>query len=820
MSRNPRRGRDEADRGRVQARDGAASTRNRGAARRSAALGAAILTAAVLAAPLDAAAAPAPAQQPGDAAPGAGAGIAEALALANAGDLQGAIAAAETLCAGSEAEAGGGAGDRDAACALLGSLHVEAGAFDQATEILAPLTEREPADAGVLYNAGRAAEAAGRVQDAGEYYRRSLGVQPYSPALRALGMMLGRYGHPAEAYAFLQPWTASNPGDLEARAAAAAGAIALERAPEAEALLEGLPADDPGVKMLRAQVLLQQADPWGAIGELRDLAADPAPDIGGGIRRTLARAYLVVGEAEGALEQMESLEGAGPEDAVLLASAYFQAGRLDEAIATLAPYAEPLPENPAPENPPPVARDIVLEYGRYLHSSGEAARAVPFLRLATELDAGKADAYQALGQALAASGEREEAREVLERFQELSRDATDEVASVNRRRQDIADPTGREVRGALELAAGGEIEEALSVLAREARLASADPRPAYAASSILLDAGRNEEALAAADRALAAAPGRADGLYQRGAVLMSLERTSESEEMFRQALAAQPTHTATLQDYAVLLMSDGRNGEASGLLRRLLELRPGDAVAQGHLDRLRAAGAAGGGRSDELPPAELGRELLRNRDFRAAEAPLDRAVLLDPEDASLRIDLASALWENNKPAEAELHAREAVALEPSSAAAHRMLGGLLLWRGEHLAAAESLERAAALPGPDAASPEPDASPPEPDAALSEPDAALLIDLARAWDGAAGDAAGTADEQSRLAKAEEAYRQAVAAAPDHSEAIYGLAQVLQRLGRNDEAAVHMERYRELYAEDQQATREQGLAAAETPPPDGN
>ncbi|MDE2976055.1 MAG: tetratricopeptide repeat protein [Acidobacteriota bacterium] len=750
----------------------------------------AILIAALLAAPHDAAATPAPGQQQDVVPADATTGIAEALALVNEGDLAGAITAAEALC--------DNAGERVAACALLGSLHVEAGAFDRAMEILAPLTERETPDAGVLYNAGRASEGAGRIEDAVDYYGRSLGIQPHSPTLRALGMMLGRHGQPAEAYLFLQRWTASNPGDLEARVAAAAGAIALERAPEAEALLEGLPADEPGVKMLRAQVLLQQADPWGAINELRDLAAEPPPDIGGGIRRTLARAYLIVGEAEGALEQMKSLEAAGPEDAVLLASAWFQAGRLDEAIATLAPYAEPLPGSPRPENPPPVARDIVLEYGRYLHSAGEAARAVPFLRLATELDAGMPDAYQALGQALAASGEREEAREILDRFQVLSRDASDEVASVNERRQDIADPTGREVRGALELAADGEIDEALTVLAREARLASTDPRPAYAASSILLDAGRHEEALAAADRALAAAPGRADGLYQRGAVLMSLERLAESEEMFRQALQAQPTHTATLSDYAVLLMSGARNGEAAGLLRRLLELRPGDPVARGHLDRLRATGAAGGDRTEELPPAALGRQLLRNRDFRAAEAPLDRAVLLDPDNASLRIDLASALWENNKPAEAELHAREAVALESSSAAAHRLLGGLLLWRGEHLEAAEFLERAAAL---------------------AQPDAALLVDIARAWDGAAGDEPGTADGPTRLATAEDAYRRAVAAAPDHKEAIYGLARVLQRLGRNDEAEAQMERYMELYGEDQRATGEKGPTASEDPP-DGN
>lgn len=713
--------------------------------------------------------------------------VADALALAAGGDLSGAIAAIETFCATGDAP--------DAAFAALGALHVEAGNPERALDVLRPLIDREPVDAGVLYNAGRAAEALGRPEEAANRYRQSLAIQPRSPALRSLGMMLGRHGYTAEAYAFLQPWTKANPNDLDARVAAAAGAIALERAPEAEALLEGLPGDDPGVKMLRAQLLLQQADPWGAINELQAIADDPPPTIEGGVRRTLARAYLVVGEAEGALEQLEPLDVAGPEDAVLLASAWFQAGRMEEAIKALAPYAEPLLTSPPPEAPPPVARDIVLEYGRYLHSSGDAARAIPFLRLATELDAGKPDAYQALGQALAASGEREEAREVLERFQELSRDASDEVASVNQRRSDIADPTGREVRQALELAAAGEVDAALDILAREAQLASTDPRPVYAASSILLDAGRNEEALAAADRALAVAPERADGLYQRGAVLMSLERLAESEEMFRQALQAQPTHTATLSDYAVLLMSGDRNGEAAGLLERLLELRPGDAAARGHLERLREARGSPGGPHEELPPAALGRELMRNRDFRAAEAPLDRAVLLDPADASLRIDLASALWENNKPAEAELHAREAVALEPSSAEAHRMLGGLLLWRGEHLEAAESLERAAAL---------------------AEPDAALLVDLARAWDGVATDSAGTADERTRLAKAEDAYRRAIVAAPDHSEAIYGLARVLQRLGREDEATILMERYMELYGEDQRATREQGPTTAEGPP----
>ncbi len=713
------------------------------------------------------------------------AAIAEALALAEAGDLADAIALAETLCAEDDAP--------DVAFGLLGSLHVEAANFERAMEILRPLAERDGADPGVLYNAGRAAEGLALLQDAATWYGRSLKAQPLSPALRALGMMLGRNGRPEDAYVFLQPWTAANPDDHEARRAAAAGAIALERAPEAEALLEGLPADEPGVKVLRAQVHMQRADPWGAINELRLLAAEPPPAFQGAIRRTLAKAYLVVGEAEGALEQMELLEATGPEDAVVLASAYFQAGRLDEALDTLAPFAEPLPNSPRPDNPPPVARDIALEYGRYLHSAGEAARAVPYLRLATELDADSPDAFQALGQALAASGDREAAREVLERFQDLSRKAADDVASVNEKRRDIADPTGRELRAALDLAAAGQLDQALESLARESQLSPDDPRPAYAASSLLLDAGRDEEALVAADRALAIAPERADGLYQRGAVLMSLARLPEAEQMFRQALDVQATHPAVLSDYAVLLMSEGRDGEAIGLLERLLELRPDDLMARNHLSRLRSDREPAGGEPVNWP--ETGRQALGNRDFQAAEEALRQAVQADPENAALRLDLASALWENNKPAEAEQHAREAVTLEPSAAGAHRLLGGLLLWRGEYLRAAEFLERSVGL---------------------VEPGPALLLDLGRAWEGAATEAAGTSDEQTRLARAEEAYRRAVNLAPEHSEAAYGLAQVLRRLGRDDEARTQMERYRELYGEEQRTTREDGIAVPDTPP----
>ena len=54
------------------------------------------------------------------------------------------------------------------------------------------------------------------------------------------------------------------------------------------------------------------------------------------------------------------------------------------------------------------------------------------------------------------------------------------------------------------------------------------------------------------------------------------------------------------------------------------------------------------------------------------------------------------------------------------------------------------------------------------------------------------------------------------APGNSEAAYGLAQVLRRLGRDEEARAQMETYRELYGEEQRAAREDGTAAPDEPP----
>jgi len=722
----------------------------------------------------------------------------EAMALVERGDPAGAIAVLEEVVAEPDAP--------DIATAALGALLLETGNAERALGVLAPLAERDPPDPAALFNAGRAAEALGRLEDAASLYHRSIGLEPRSPALRALGMMIGRLGRAGDAYEYLRQWTASNPNDQDARLAAAWGAVALGRPPDAETLIEGLDPREPQVQLLRGRILLLRDDPWGALAELQPLAEEPPAPLERGIRSALATAYLLVGEADGAIQQLESLSPEDPELAGRLARAYYQAGRTRDAIATLAPFVEPLTTvDPPADASTDLARELAYDYGRFLHANEETERALPFLRLATELDPNLAETFRALGQVLSALGRRDEAREAVQRYQELAAAAD----PLDVPQGDLEDPTGREVRIALQRAGAGDADGALEALFREQRRAPADPRPAIAASSVLLHADRGPEALAAVEQALVTAPRNPDGLYQRGVVLMAMRQLDEAESMFRQALATAPGHIAALSDYAVLLMSQGREDEAAEHLRRVLELRPDDPLARRHLDQLQGPSTTDeDSDSDvealrhaaELDPdnaaawVRLGNALLLERSFRAAADPLRRAVDLEPSSAEARLALASALWENNQPEEAELHAREASTLLPASPATHRLLGGVLLWRGDYLKAAESLERSVSL---------------------SEPDAEHLLELARAWEGAAGAEPGQSEEL--LTRAESAYRRATAIAPEHSEAVYGLAQVLRQLGRTEEAEAQMERYRALYERDQREAREQGRASESSDPP---
>ena len=517
--------------------------------------------------------------------PSTGGILNETIARAESGDVAGAIARLEA-----ERERGELAPPLRA---LLGTLKLEIGELEAAFDILEPLAAADSADPAVLYNAGRAALALGRTEDGERFLERSIERFPVSPAARELGLLWGLQGRTLAAYRLLRPWTSRAPEDTEARLAAALCALKLRRPNEVEQLLSDLPQDRPQVRLLWAELRLQKDDPRGALATLAPLLDDPSqgrsPEIDLDLRRTLAQAYLLTGRSADAVEQLKDVQSNDPALYLLLAQAQYQSGDPAAAAATLAPFAERALATPPEEwsnEDRRIAASISLEHGRSLVSSGKAGDSVDFLRRATVLSPWDKQAWQQLGQALAASGQREEAKVALDEFQKLAEAEAspgDRSAQLDR---DVQDPTGRALREAGQWLARGEAERALSLVREEQQLVPQDLRPRFMEVQSLLFLEHHDEALAASERILELAPGNPDAVYQKGAVLMLAGDLEQAEASLRRALEISSGHVASMNDLAVLLMSQNRLDEARELLDRALVLRPEDRMAKDNLARL------------------------------------------------------------------------------------------------------------------------------------------------------------------------------------------------------------------------------------------
>lgn len=532
--------------------------------------------------PAETPAAPAPgepaagATDPGEAA--AQARFDQALEQLSAGDLPAAIATLEPFRSDPRTP--------PPALALLAALYLEVGRPGETLALLEPLAGSEDADAGVLYNAGRAALALGREELGEGYLQRSLAREPDTPAARELGLLRGRQGNLVESFRLLAPWAQQHPDDQEARLAAAHAALALSRAPAAEELLSDLPQSDPAVRLLWGRLLLLKADPRGAVATLRPLlAGDAPPAVELDARRTMAEAHVVLGDSAAAVELLQGRTGNDPAVALQLVRALYQSGDLDGALAVLAPFA-PAIEAGSPSLPPVLRGLLAAEYGRLLMTASRLDEALVPLRIASELRPSDKEVWLALGQTQRALGQAEEAQATLERFDELANSELPASVRTEELERGVSDPTGRQIREAIRLITIERAEEALALLRQEIALSPGDVRPYLVESRAYLALSRPEEALASADRAVGIAAENADARYQRGAALMALQRFDEAEAELRRAIEISPSHTAAMGDLGVLLIVRGRRDEARELFERILELRPDDPIAARNLESL------------------------------------------------------------------------------------------------------------------------------------------------------------------------------------------------------------------------------------------
>jgi len=469
--------------------------------------------------------------------------------------------------------------------AVLGALYLETGQAQQAWDLLEPLTLEEDTPAAVLYNAWRAAALLGQGGQRMQLLQRATQLEPLSPAGRLMGLMMGQRGAYAESLRLLRLWARAYPDDTEVRIAAAAAALQLERAPDAEELLADLPQDNPRVRLLWGKLLMLQGDPFGALATLKAMPEGLNEAVEMDRRRAMAQAYTISGQAGEAVALLEGKVGNDPRLALQLSHAQFASGDVAAAAETMRPFAEKVLEQDAAVGSS-FEGSLALEYGQLLNSLGRQTEALPFLERASVLAADNKLVWQQLGQSLNAAGRRDEARAALARFREMTESEVPPVAQAAALRADTGDPTGRNLRDALKKLGSGDAVEALRMARTEGRLSPQDVRPKLVESQVLVAMELLDEALVVAESAIEISPDSADAHYQKGVVHMQRQELDEAEADFRSALGLAADHLATLNDLAVLLMVQERNEEARPLLERLLELNPRDQVAAGNLAQI------------------------------------------------------------------------------------------------------------------------------------------------------------------------------------------------------------------------------------------
>ncbi|WP_175426530.1 tetratricopeptide repeat protein [Azospirillum brasilense] len=196
-------------------------------------------------------------------------------------------------------------------------------------------------------------------------------------------------------------------------------------------------------------------------------------------------------------------------------------------------------------------------------------------------------------------------------------------------------------------------------------------------------------------RALVLDPASIDAFHALAMERLARNAPEEADGPLRRCVVLDPFGTFHRSHLAHTLLMRQRYGEAEGVLRELVRLAPDDHRARANLGTAlknlgRHDAAVGAGRSAlALAPAEpgvlsnLGLALsLRSGGDEAAARVLRRAVAIDPDFTSARLNLGVVLSKLRRIGEAEAQCRRVLDRDPNHAEAHTLLGTCLLLRGE------------------------------------------------------------------------------------------------------------------------------------------
>jgi len=377
----------------------------------------------------------------------------------------------------------------------------------------------------------------------------------------------------------------------------------------------------------------------------RFVSGGPAPSAA---LKTLAWAYLRIGQPESALAVLEDSETATEDLASLrlAVTAAVQSENPERAKSLLADAVEASPDEPGP-------------------AAGLAA-----LQLA--------------------SGDREAAQRTLAGLPEDL-----ELQDVREKAQ----------MALLQLRAGNT-EEALE-LAEELKVESGQaPGGFIIAGLALVQDERYEPAMEEFRAALERAPGNRAAALALATIHQRRGETAEAESVLRGALEAASDDSGLLTGLVELLSVQGRSEDAENLLASVAEQRPEDPAPRILLSRLRLLA----GRPEEaLAPAQAAAELAPDSAAAAetlgrihqalgnaeeAREAFARLAELRPEAAEAQVLLARAASETGDVESAERALRRALELAPGRTDARIVLARLLLARDDLVEAGRQLDRLA------------------------------------------------------------------------------------------------------------------------------
>lgn len=213
-------------------------------------------------------------------------------------------------------------------------------------------------------------------------------------------------------------------------------------------------------------------------------------------------------------------------------------------------------------------------------------------------------------------------------------------------------------------------------------------------ASALAEAGAFRDAETQLRIVLGQNPGYAMAHFNLGNVLLELDRAADAMTHYAKALELNPGYTAARNNLANALYRAGRPADAATHYAELVA-RGSDTAAirynwgnalfrAGRLDEAIAQLGEALRRQPDYPEAEfnLGAIELERGRFAAAAERFERVLRARPDDADAHTSLAVALAQQGGQLESALaHARDAVRLNPRSAAVHANLGTILAFAG-------------------------------------------------------------------------------------------------------------------------------------------